>query len=115
MQGAFLGEGFEAVHFKSSWLLEDWTAFRAKVIHDYLDNQGGEFDDTSRLLAAFTDGFDHVGDIVSPSVEFSVGGDCVDRLQHLQFKVAASTNQGKGDCDDLSHNLWCPGHNLSYH
>ena len=97
------------MHFKSSRLPEDWTAFQTEVIHDYPDNQGGEFDDTSRLLEAFTYGFDHVSDIVSPSVDFSIGGDYVDRLQHLQFKVAASTGQGKGDCDYFCHNLWCPG------
>ena len=103
------------MHVKSSRLPEDWTAFRKEVIHEYPDNQGGEFDDTSRLLTAFAEGFDHVSDIVSPSVDFSVGGDCVDRLQNLQFKVAASTSQGKGDCDDFGHNLWCPGRNMSYH
>ena len=103
------------MHLELGRLPEDWATFRTKMIHDYPDNQGGEFDDTSRLLTAFADGFDHVGDIVSPAVDSFVGGDCVDHLQHLQFKVAASTSQGKGDCDDFCHNLWCPSHNLSYH
>ena len=71
------------MHLELGRLPKDWTTVRTKMIHDYPDNQGGEFDNTSRLLAAFTDGFDHVGDIVSPSVYFPIGGDCVDRLQHL--------------------------------
>ena len=91
MRGSFLGEGFKPVHVKLCRLLEDWTTFWIDVIHNDPENKGGELDDSSCLLASFADGFDHVGDIIAPSVDSTVGGNCVDDLQHFQFEVAAST------------------------
>ena len=61
------------------------------MIHDDPEDQGGELDESSRLLASFVDVFDHVGDIISPSVDSTVGGNCVDGLQHFQFEVTTST------------------------
>ena len=71
------------MHFKSRRLPEDWTTFRTDVVHNNPDNKGWKLDYTSDLLAVLVDGFDHVGNIVSPSVDPAVGGDRVDSLQHF--------------------------------
>ena len=91
MQISFLGEGFKPVHVELCRFLEDWTSFWTDVIHNDPEDEGGELDDSSCLLALFADGFDHVGDIISPSLDSTVGGNYVDGLQHFQFEVATST------------------------
>ena len=91
MWGSFLREGFEPVHVEFCQLPKDWTAFRTDVVHNDPENEGGKLDESSHLLAALADGFDHVGDIISPSVYSTVGGNCVDDLQHFQFEVATLT------------------------
>ena len=91
MQGSFFGEGFKPIHVELFRLPEDWTAFWTNVIHNDPENKGGELDDSSRLLAAFADSFDHVGDIIFPSIDSTVSCNCVDGLQHFQFEVATST------------------------
>ena len=80
MWSAFLGEGFKPVHVKLCRFSEDWTSFWEDMIHHDPKDEGGEFDDSSSLLAAFADGFDHVGDIISPSVDSTVGCNRVDGL-----------------------------------
>ena len=80
MWSSFLGEGFKPVHVKLCRFLEDWTSFWIDVIHGDLEDEGGELDESSHLLAALADGFDHVGDIISPSVDSTVDGNCVDDL-----------------------------------
>ena len=48
------------------------------MVHDYPYYEGGESDDSSRLLAYFTDGLDHVGDMFNPPVDFSICRNGVD-------------------------------------
>ena len=91
MRGSFQREGFELVHVEFGRFPEDWTSFQTDVVHNETKDEGGELDDSSHLLAVFTDGFDHVGDIISPSVDSTVGGNYVDGLQHFQFEVATWT------------------------
>ena len=91
MQGSFLGEGFELVHVELFRFPEDWTSFWIDVVHNDPKDEGGELDDSFRLLASLTDSFDHVGDIISPFVDSIIGGNSVDGLQHVQLEVVAST------------------------
>ena len=63
------------------------------MVHNDPKDEGWELDDSSRLLASLADSFDHVSDIISPSVDSTVGGNCIDGLQHFQFEVAASAGQ----------------------
>ena len=80
MRSSFLGEGFEPVHVELCRFLEDWTAFWTDVIHNDPENKGGELDDSSHLLVVLADGFDHVSDIISPSVYLTIGGNSVNGL-----------------------------------
>ena len=61
------------------------------MVHNDPKDEGGELDDSSYLLALFADGFDHVGNIIPPSVESTVSGNSVDGLQHFLLEVVAST------------------------
>ena len=83
MWGSFQTEGFEPVHVEFGWFPEDWTSFWTDVVHHDPKDEGGELDDSSRLLASLADGFYHVDNIISPSVESSIGGNCVDGFQHF--------------------------------
>ena len=85
MRSAFLGEIFKPVHVELCRFPEDWTSFWTDMIHHDPKDEGGELDDSSHLLASLGDGFDHVGDIISPSVDSTIGGNCVNGLQHFQF------------------------------
>ena len=91
MWSAFNGEGFKPVHVKLCRFPEDWTSFWTDMIHHDPKDEGGEFDESSRLLASFTYGFDHVSDIIYPSVDSTVSGNYDDDLQHFQFEVASPT------------------------
>ena len=53
------------------------------MAHNDTKDEGGKLDDSSRLLASLADGFDHVGDIIPPSVESSVDGNSVDSFQRF--------------------------------
>ena len=83
MQSSFLGERFKPVHVELCRFPKDWTSFWIDVIHNDPEDEGGELDDSSHFLASFADSFDHVDDIISPSVDSTVGCDCVDGLQHF--------------------------------
>ena len=62
---------------------EDWTSFWTNMIHHDPKDEGGELDESSRLLESFADGFDHVDDIISPSVDSTVGASSISNLRSL--------------------------------
>ena len=72
-------------------VLEDWDSFWTDVVHNDPEDEGGELDDSSCLLASLADSFYHVDDLIPPFVELLVGGNSVDGFQHFLLEVVAST------------------------
>ena len=70
---SILGERFESPHMKSCWFLKVFVSFRENREHYYPYDKGREPDNSSRLLSFLTDVFDHVDDILNPSVYLSIG------------------------------------------